>query len=81
MDNESDRELIVRDLFQIMKEELNILERKVDLIKKLKTTQAWSNLRHDKEFITLARQYYPLNDCDIIAAWVRKTPRSILQWK
>ena len=69
---------IVQELFQIMKEELNILERKVDLIEKLKTAEGETliNLRQDKEFKILARQYHPLNDDDIIAAWIRKIPRS-----
>ena len=69
---------IVRELFQIMEEELNILERKVDLIKKLKNAsgKTWNNLRKDKEFQILARKYHPLNDDDIIAAWTRKISRS-----
>ena len=68
---------IVQELFQIMKEELNILERKEELIGKLKTTEGETliNLRQDKEFKILARQYPPLNDGDIIAAWTRKIPR------
>ena len=69
---------IVQELFQIMKEELNILERKVNLIKKLKTMEikTWNDLRQKKEFITLARQYHPLNDADNIATWIRKISRS-----
>ena len=70
-------ENIVQELFQIMKEELNILERKVELIKKLQTAQgeSWSDLRQDKKFITLARRYQPLNDADVIGAWTRKISR------
>jgi hypothetical protein len=69
---------IVQELFQIMKEELNILERKVDLIEKLKTTEGETliNLRQDNGFKNLARQYHSLNDGDIIASWTRKIPRS-----
>jgi len=70
-------ENIVQELFQIMKEELNLLERKVELIKKLQTAQgeSWSNLRQDKEFITLARRYQPLNNADVLGAWTRKISR------
>ena len=61
-----------------MKEELNVLERKVELIKKLKNAggESWINLRQDKEFQILARKYHSLNDDDIIAMWSRKMSRS-----
>lgn len=69
---------IIQELFEVMKGELNVLERKVELIKKLKTTagESWMNLRQDDEFQILARKYHSLIDDDIIAVWTRKMTRS-----
>ena len=69
---------IIQELFEVMKEELNVLGRKVELIKKLKIAagESWMNLRQDDEFQILARKYHSLIDDDIIAVWTRKMTRS-----
>ncbi len=68
---------IIQELFEVMKEELNVLGRKVELIKKLKIAagESWMNLRQDDEFQILARKYHSLIDDDIIAVWTRKMTR------
>lgn len=61
-------------LYQTMEDELLVLEQKVCLIDKLKTLDRdrWLEIRHDRHFIALARQYKKLQEQDTVAFWSRK---------